>query len=356
MTEIEREELHENLVDQISDEEAEVDEENAEKASELAVELWDQLDHSSLDIEPEEVGYNFYRYLDYDVEPESARSTILRNLASTEGVDVGEIMDGEGSGEVQEVQVSEIDDPDQFVTVEVEVADIWDNDTDVLSQVGLVQDETGRVKFKTWEKSEKPLLTEGQTYRLERVATDEYQGNMEISINSETNVEMIDKEMEDPDSTETFRGALVDIQAGSGLIQRCSEDDCTRVLSDGSCAEHGDVEGEFDLRIKGVLDNGEETQDIVLNREFTEQVTGIRLEEAEQMAKDALDTAVVADEMEDEILLNYYEVEGWVSDYGDLITQELEEVEDSYDVTRLVERLSALETNTFDQEDTTEVN
>jgi replication factor A1 len=356
MTEIDREELQENLVDQISEEEAEVDDDNAEKASELTVDLWEQIDHSSVDIEPEEVGYNFYRYLDYDVEPESAKNTILRNLASTEGVEVGELMDGEGTGEVQEVTVSEINDPDQFVTVEVKVSDIWDNDTDVLSQVGLVQDETGRVKFKTWEKSQKPLLTEGQTYRLERVATDEYQGNMEISINSETNVEMIEKEIEDPDSTQTFQGALVDIQAGSGLIQRCSQEDCSRVLSDGSCSEHGDVEGEFDLRIKGVLDNGEETQDIILNREFTEQITGIRLEEAEQMAKDALDTAVVADEMEDVVLLNYYEVEGWVSDYGDLIVQELELVEDDYDVTELVERLSALETDTFEQEDTTQVN
>lgn len=349
-------EIHETLVDQLHDEEAEVDEDNAEQAAELASDLWDQLDHGAIDVEPEEVAYDFYRYLDYDVEPDSAQSTILRNLASTEGVDVNTLLDGESDGEIPEVQISEIDEPDQFVTVEVEVADIWDNDTDVLSQVGLVQDNSGRVKFKTWEKSQKPLLTEGQTYRLERVATDEYQGNMEISVNSETNVEMIDKNIEEPDQTQTFRGSMVDIQSGSGLIQRCTEEGCTRVLSDGSCQEHGDVEGEFDLRIKGVLDNGEETQDIVLNREFTEKVTGIRLEEAEQMAKEALDTSVVTDEMGDEVLLRYYEVEGWTSDYDDLIAQDISELEGDIDVTDLVERLSALETKEFDQDDITEVN
>lgn len=349
-------EIHEMLVDQLNDEEAEVDNEKAEQASELTTDLWDQLDHGAIEVEPEEVAYNFYRYLDYDVEPDSARSTILRNLASTEGVDVNTLLEGESGGEIPEVQVSEIEEPDQFVTVEVQIADIWDNNTDVLSQVGLAQDDSGRIKFKTWEKSHKPLLTEGQTYRLERVATDEFQGNMEISVNSETNVEMIEKEIEEPDQTQTFEGTMVDIHAGSGLIQRCTKDGCTRVLDEGTCQEHGDVEGDFDLRIKGVLDNGQETQDIVLNREFTEKVTGIRLDEAEKMAKDALSTAVVTDEMSDRILLKYYEVEGWTSDYDDLIAQDISELEGDADVTELVERLSALETSGFEQDDITEVN
>lgn len=355
----EPEQVRQDLLERLEEEDGEVDQENAEAASQLASELWEELDHDAIDVDVVEVAYNSYNYLDYDVEPETARSTILRNLASTEGSEVTDILEGgEGSGEAAEVEIADIDDPDEFVTVEVEVADIWDNDTDVLSQVGLVQDDTGRIKFKTWEKSQKPLLTEGQTYRLERVATDEFQGNMEISVNSETSVEMIDKEIEEPSTTETFVGTMVDMQAGSGLIQRCTEENCTRVLKDGSCSEHGDVEGEFDLRIKGVLDNGETTQDIVLNREFTEQLTGIRIDEAEQMAKDALDTEVVADEMADEILLKYFRVEGWTSDYGDLIAQEAEIVEehDQYDVSELVERLSALQSNNFSGQDPTEVN
>lgn len=355
----EPEQVRQDLVERLKEEGGDVDDENAEAAAHLASELWEELDHDVIDVEPAEIAYNSYNYLDYDVEPETARSTILRNLASTEGAEVTEILEGgEGGGEVPEVEVGEIEEPDQFVTMEVEVADIWDNDTDVLSQVGLVQDETGRIKFKTWEKSQKPLLTEGQTYRLERVATDEFQGNMEVSINSQTEVEMISKEIEEPSTTETFTGTLVDMQAGSGLIQRCTEENCTRVLKDGSCSEHGDVEGEFDLRIKGVLDDGETTQDIVLNREFTEQLTGIRIDEAEQMAKDALDTSVVGDEMADEILLKYFRVEGWTSDYGDLIVQDAEEVDEheEYDLTEMVERLSALQTNNFGDQDPTEVN
>jgi len=39
------------------------------------------------------------------------------------------------------------------------------------------------------------------------------------------------------------RGALVDVQSGSGLIKRCPEEDCTRVLQNGRCSEHGEGEG-----------------------------------------------------------------------------------------------------------------
>jgi replication factor A1 len=63
------------------------------------------------------------------------------------------------------------------------------------------------------------------------------------------------------DNERTMEGALVDIKDGSGLIKRCPDEDCTRVIRNGRCSEHGDVSGEFDLRIKGVLDDGEQAQD-----------------------------------------------------------------------------------------------
>lgn len=349
-------EVAEQLNEMLESNGEEIDDQNVEHSAELAVELWEQLDEDVVDVEPLELANNFYRYLDHNVEPESARSTILRNQASAEGLEIGDILEEGSSSEVPDLKVEEIDEPDQFINVEVEVTDLWDNDTESISQIGLVHDDTGRIKFKTWEKSEAPILTEGQTYRLERVATDEYNGNMEISINSNTEVEMIDKEFDEPSTTETFTGSLVDVQAGSGLIQRCSKDECNRVLNDGTCQEHGDVEGDFDLRVKAVLDNGIETQDVILDKELTEQITGIRIDEAEQMAKDALDTDVVGDEMADRILLKYYTVEGWISDYG-MIVEDIEEYAgDDNNVSELVERLSALNTSDSGQSDLTEVN
>jgi replication factor A1 len=123
-------------------------------------------------------------------------------------------------------------------------------------------------------------------------------------------IEELDEDLEVGDDDVTVEGALVDVQSGSGLIKRCPEEDCTRVLQNGRCSEHGEVEGEFDLRIKGVIDDGNEVHEVIFDRETTEAVTGITLEKAQEMAMDALDTSVVADEMREKTLGRYYHVVG----------------------------------------------
>ena len=102
----------------------------------------------------------------------------------------------------------------------------------------------------------------------------------------------------------------MDIQSGSGLIKRCPVEGCTRVLQNGRCSEHGEVDGEFDMRIKGVLDDGHEVTEVIFDQEATEDITGISLDEAKQMAMDALDTTVVADEIRGKLLGRYYRVTG----------------------------------------------
>ena len=101
---------------------------------------------------------------------------------------------------------------------------------------------------------------------------------------------------------------MVDIQTGSGLIKRCPE--CKRALVKGACAEHGKVKGEYDLRIKAVLDSGTTTQDVLINRELTEELVGLSLDSAIAMAADALDPGVVLDKLKHELLGRYYTVSG----------------------------------------------
>ncbi|MFB6177808.1 MAG: hypothetical protein ABEI99_11825, partial [Halobaculum sp.] len=96
----------------------------------------------------------------------------------------------------------------------------------------------------------------------------------------------------------------------SGLIKRCPEDECTRVLQNGRCSEHGQVDGQFDLRVKAVLDDGEAVHEVIFDEEATEQLTGISLAEAKQMAQDALDTTVVEEEIRELITGRYYRVSG----------------------------------------------
>ncbi|MFZ2409977.1 MAG: replication factor A, partial [Candidatus Methanoperedens sp.] len=105
-----------------------------------------------------------------------------------------------------------------------------------------------------------------------------------------------------------FSGAIVDLQGGSGLIKRCPE--CNRALVKGACGEHGKVEGLYDLRVKAVMDDGERVQDILLNREITEALTGITLDKAKEMATEALDQAVVLDMIKSKLVGRYYVVSG----------------------------------------------
>jgi replication factor A1 len=215
-----------------------------------------------------------------------------------------------GGGGNEHVELASIDTAEQWVDVTAKVVELWDPRSDAVGQVGLLGDESGTIKFTKWAKSDLPALEEDQVYDLGNVVTDEYQGNYSVKLNKTTTIEAVDEDIEVGDNSVTVEGALVDIQSGSGLIKRCPEEDCTRVLQNGRCNEHGEVEGEFDLRIKGVLDDGNEVHEIIFDQEATEELTGIELAEAKEMAMDALDTTVVADEMREDTLGRYYRVTG----------------------------------------------
>ncbi|MFC6974991.1 replication factor A [Halomicroarcula sp. GCM10025709] len=244
---------------------------------------------------------------DYQVPVNEARRSVVNTYLDEAGMDRDQLASGGGN---EQVQVSDVDAPEEWVDMRVTVVELWEPRADAVAQVGLLGDETGTIKFTKWSKSDLPELSEGTSYALRNVVTDEYQGRFSVKLNRTTTIEELDEEIEVGDDSVEVEGALVDIQSGSGLIKRCPEDDCTRVLQNGRCSEHGEVEGEFDLRIKGVLDDGEEVTEVIFDEEATERLTGISLEEAKEMAMDALDTTVVADEMREGILGRYYRVTG----------------------------------------------
>jgi replication factor A1 len=206
--------------------------------------------------------------------------------------------------------IGDIDVPDEWVDVTGKVVELWDADSDAIGQTGLIGDETGRIKFTAWAKSDLDTLEEDEVYHLRNVITDEFQGRFAVNLNSSTEIEQSDEDIEVGDNTTEIEGALVDVQSGSGLIKRCPEEDCTRVLQNGRCSEHGEVEGEFDLRIKGVIDDGYKLHEVIFNKEMTEEIAGITLAEAKDRAMDALDTTVVADDIRTDILGSYYRIEG----------------------------------------------
>jgi len=273
---------------------------------EHAVDVHEQFS-DSLDVGVDEIESRLETLVsEYRVPVDEARRSIVSTYLDEADMDREDL----SGGSTESASVADIDAPEEWLDVTVKVVDLWEPNADSIAQVGLLGDETGTVKFTKWAKSELPELEEGAVYRLEGVVTDEYQGRFSVKLNSATTIEELDTDLEVGDDDTEVEGALVDIQSGSGLIKRCPEEDCTRVLQNGRCSEHGDVEGEFDLRIKGVLDDGIEIHETIFNQESTEELTGISLEEAQEMAMDALDTEVVVEEMRETVLGRYYRVSG----------------------------------------------
>jgi len=271
-------------------------------AAEIVEQFSDQLELSQDDVEERlETLVGEYR-----VPLEEARRSVVSHYLEEAGMERDEL----GSGDSELTLLGEIDEDEQWVDLRVTVADLWEPGHDSIAQVGLLGDESGTMKFVAFDTSDLPELDEGTSYALSNVVTDEYEGSFSVKLNKTTGITELDEEIEVGDDATTVSGALVDIQSGSGLIKRCPEDDCTRVLQNGRCSEHGQVDGEFDLRIKAVLDDGTDVHEVIFDKEMTEELTGIELEEAKQMAKDALDTTVVVEEMEGDLMGQYFEVTG----------------------------------------------
>jgi replication factor A1 len=260
----------------------------------------------SLGVEVEEVEERLDRLVnEYKVPVEEAERSVRSSYLDQADMDPEEL-----GGESAERTLGEIDTDEEWIDVTATVVELWEPRSEAVAQVGLLGDESGTKKFVAFETSELPALEEDGVYRLSNLVTDEYEGSFSVKLNRTTEIEKLDREMEVGDDAISVEGALVDVQSGSGLIKRCPEEGCTRVLQNGRCSEHGEVEGEFDLRIKAVLDDGNAVHETIFDRETTEALTGIDLAEAKEMAMDALDTTVVADEIEDALLGRYYRVEG----------------------------------------------
>ncbi len=253
------------------------------------------------------------QYIEYDVGFKSLKGNLLREIAGKNDVSVNALQgNADSTGSAGLVDVNEIEEPNNFVSVEVQMVEEWDSDVDSIAQTGLVGDDTGKVKFTSWAKSESPLLVEGESYKLENVATDEYNGWVNIQLNSATEVTMLDEDVtvsESKSETESFSGIVVDVKDDCGLIERCSVEGCSHILEGGECPEHGDVDGEFDLRIKAVVDDGNTVRTVLINRELAEKLTGTTLSEAQEMAQAELDRTVVREEFKSDIMLKYIDVD-----------------------------------------------
>lgn len=75
------------------------------------------------------------------------------------------------------------------VTVEGEITQLWDPSDTSISQVGLIEDDSEKIKFTIWEASRKTVVSEGETVRFRAVKKNWYQGRCSIAITGWSRIE-----------------------------------------------------------------------------------------------------------------------------------------------------------------------
>ncbi len=224
---------------------------------------------------------------------------------------------------------------DRGRTVEVRVIEVGqrtidgrDGETEILD--GVVADGTARLPLTDWDPH--PEIREGESVRIEDAYVREFRGVPGVNVTEFSTVTPLDREVEVAEGAPEMSvaealdtggvydvavtGNVVAVRDGSGLIERCPE--CNRVIQNDQCRTHGRVDGEDDLRVKAVIDDGTATVTAVLDRELTEQVYGADLDAALEAARDAMDRSVVADDIREAVVGREVRVRGHLSidEYG----------------------------------------
>lgn len=261
---------------------------------------------------------------EFKVPVDDAQMSVVRNIIdenelenSDLSADISALAGFSGTASPSEFDrtlLADIEDvgDEEWVDVRAVVTDLWESKHDSMAQVGLIADESAQLKFVKWAKNTEslPVLEEGVTYDFKSVITNEYEGKFSISLNKASEVSESEDAVEPTDGKTRATGTLVALEDGSGLIKRCPDEDCTRVVQNRRCSEHGEVDGEFDLRLKAILDDGQQAVRALFNAEMTEEVTGVSLEDATQMAADALDAGVVLPKFQEQLIGRTFDVRG----------------------------------------------
>ncbi|MCQ4152718.1 MAG: replication protein A [Archaeoglobi archaeon] len=239
---------------------------------------------------------------EFKVPEEEARRTIINGLRKNYNIPRVDLKPALA-------KISEIE-PNKWVSLKAKVIQLWEPNSPIISQTGLIGDETGITRFVVWAKANKTRLEEGKCYLFEKVVIDEFMGIKSIKVTSASEIREIDEQIEVKEELRELEvvGALVSIQQNSGLLQVCKI--CGRTVKAGTCMEHGKVETTDVLRIRGVLDDGEKIYDLILDEKVISSLTGMGLKEARKLAEEHLDRGVVLLELKKRLLGKYLKVRG----------------------------------------------
>ena len=293
---------------------------------------------------------------EWEGEPELNVGESTTVAHADEDLDVG--YEAGGDADLIDVQVGDrgVNVEARVVEVETRTIDGRDGETEILS--GVLGDETGRLPFTNWDPH--PEIEEGADLRIENAYVREYRGVPSVNVSEFSRVDALARDVDVSaaaprmDAGEAIQsggvydvavvGNVIAVRDGSGLIQRCPE--CGRVIQKGQCRTHGDVDGEDDLRVKAIVDDGTGAVTAVLDEELTGEVYGGDVDDAREQAREAMDQEVVADTIREKVVGREYRVRGHLSvdEYGaNLDATEFERTDDdpADKATALIEEVGA---------------
>jgi replication factor A1 len=163
---------------------------------------------------------------------------------------------------------------------------------------GDVADPTGKCRCSIWFEPPFDFESTPVVVRFKGVRVRAWQGIPDITVDNDSQIEVlaaapwgddvdlsnnvVEVELKDLSSGASrvgisTTGNVISIREDSGIIKRCPE--CRRVLRDGECATHGAQEGETDVRLRMVLDDGKSTISLIINKSASESLIGMNQEQ-----------------------------------------------------------------------------
>lgn len=199
---------------------------------------------------------------------------------------------------------------------------------------GILADASGKIEFTAWSdlglKADDAITIEGGYVRI-------FRGAPQLNFDAEAKVTPATVELPAAEKLQvapavplrivmeknggndlTVVATLLEVRPGSGLVFRCNQPGCTRVLVAGACRLHNKQEGVPDLRVKAILDDGTGNIGLYLRRDMTEAILGKTLAQCVDEAKAAFRPEVIQDQLKEKLTSRVFRVRGNAlsDDYG----------------------------------------
>ena len=240
--------------------------------------------------------------------------------------------------------VRELAPPDEGFRVEVRVLRVGPRAVSVGQERrvvfdGLLADRTGAIALSAWSDFG---LREGEAVRIQGGYVRTFRGRPQLVLDERSSVVRVE-EGDLPSAAEWLRapprsiaqvedegggasvaveGLVVGLLPPSGLVYRCPT--CGRSISSGICRIHGQVPGRADLRARLVLDDGTGSLTVHADRDATERLWGVTLEECRNRLRDLPDPTVLEEQLLEAVLGRRLRVRGagTKDDFGITLTPE----------------------------------